>query len=294
LFLGLTVGLGFAFVPQGCGGVTPAAEMPESVAWQFRACAVEHENHLGALDPSVSFDVNLDTDGQVDSISLRHSSLGDEELEKCLVAAIRSLSEDDLPLRYSQNRDRDPITPESRMLMGHPEALAACLVSPPCLLTLTLVVGAAVITVQLYVNASSKPRPPKATPHVNESHNEDPKPAGDPSTTGPTGPTPPPSPPPPPDCPRNESFSPIRTDDATGCIDKNGKVRCYSSKHYPCAGPHTHGKLSYQEIRNGICKAVERRAVRCEGPFKVSGSCGSAPTVECKSGGPETSGILGE
>ena len=109
-------------------------------------------------------------------------------------------------------------------------------------------------------------------------------------------PTPQPQPPPPapvpPDCPRNESFVPERTDNATGCTDKNGNVRCYSSRHYPCVGVHTHGKLRYQKIRRGVCVEVEDNAVRCDGPFTVSGPCGSVSTVECKDGGPEISGIF--
>lgn len=100
-----------------------------------------------------------------------------------------------------------------------------------------------------------------------------------------------PPPPPQPDCPRNESFVPIRTDNATGCTDKKGNVRCYSSKHRPCAGVHTHGKLRYQEVRNGVCKSIEKKAVRCDGPFEVTGQCGSVSTVECNSGGSQVSGI---
>jgi hypothetical protein len=117
---------------------------------------------------------------------------------------------------------------------------------------------------------------------------KDPKAGGDPTTTGPTPPVPPQSP----DCPRNESFTPEHTDNATGCIDKKGNVRCYSRKHRPCAGVHTHGILRYQEIRNGVCKPVEKDAVRCEGPFKVSGPCGSVSTTECRNGGTEISGIF--
>jgi hypothetical protein len=63
-------------------------------------------------------------------------------------------------------------------------------------------------------------------------------------------------------------------------------------RHSPCAGVHTHGRLRYQEIRNGICTEVDKEAVRCEGPFKVAGPCGSVSTVGCGDGGPEISGIF--
>jgi hypothetical protein len=47
------------------------------------------------------------------------------------------------------------------MFVEGPEVLAACLASPPCLLTLGFLMGAAYITVNLYVHATSKPRPPE-------------------------------------------------------------------------------------------------------------------------------------
>jgi hypothetical protein len=108
----------------------------------------------------------------------------------------------------------------------------------------------------------------------------------------PQPPTAPVAPPPSPYCPRNESFVPERTDNSTGCTDKKGNVRCYSEKHRPCAGVHTHGMLHYQEIRRGVCTEVAKQAVRCDGPFTVSGPCGSVSTVECGKGGPEISGTF--
>lgn len=97
----------------------------------------------------------------------------------------------------------------------------------------------------------------------------------------------------PPPCPRNESFSPRATHNATGCTDKIGNIRCYSARHYPCAGAHTHGSLSYQEMRGNDCKQIIRKAVRCDGPFNVDSSC-NGPTVECRNGGTETQGTFEE
>ena len=107
----------------------------------------------------------------------------------------------------------------------------------------------------------------------------------------PPGPTPQ-VPPPPLDCPRNESFTPDRTDDARGCTHKSGKILCYSRKHPPCMGVHTHGWLNYQVLRRGVCVAVKKKAVRCDGPFTISGPCGSVSTVECGTDGTATSGIF--
>ena len=288
--LSLTLALGFAFTPEGCGGATPVAEVPGGVAWQLEACAVAHQHHLGSAELAVRFDVELSSDGQVDSVALRDATFSDRELELCMASAVQSLSEEDLPVRRSEARPREAVAPESRALFAQSHAAMACLASPPCVLTLGFLMGASYLTVVLYVRATSTHRPPVAKPQLRQppTPTQAPPPAGDPSTTGPT----PPLPPAPPDCPRNESFAPIKTDNATGCTDKKGNLRCYSRKHAPCAGVHTHGILSYQEIRNGVCKEVRPKAVRCEGPFKISGPCGSVSTVECGDGGLEISGTF--
>jgi len=65
-------------------------------------------------------------------------------------------------------------------------------------------------------------------------------------------------------------------------------------KGYPCAGVHTHGKISYQEIRNKNCIQVTKKAIRCEGPFSAASQCGSISTVNCSQGGSETAGTFEE
>ena len=161
--LGLTVVLGFAFVPSGCGSVQPVMHVPEGIAGQLKACAVRHSRHVGAEDHTVTFDVKLTYNGQVDSITLVDSDVGDEELEACMASSLRSLTEEDLPLRNAQNVDRELATPQSRMLLGHPTVLAACLASPPCLLSLVVLMGATAITVQIMVHAATTTAKPTAT-----------------------------------------------------------------------------------------------------------------------------------
>jgi hypothetical protein len=303
LAMALTLALGAAFMPLGCGGsdggFSPGApvqrdtQVPPGVAQALRTCTIEHKAHLGRSPHSVSFDVQLANNGQVDAVALRASTLADEDLEACMAHALRSLSEDDLLLRRAEHLPRGPVAPEARALLGQAGgALALCVADPPCLLALTIFAGAYIIGVQINVYVANHPgtrtHPAKPQLRPPTQPSKDPKPAGDPNTTGPT----PPVPPQPPDCPRNESFTPKKTDNATGCIDKKGNLQCYASRHDPCAGVHTHGRLIYQEIRNGICKVVDKKAVRCEGPFKIAGPCGSVPTTGCMTGGPEISGIF--
>src|SRR5262245_30622859 len=128
LSLGLTLALGFAFVPLGCGSsgeaFTPLLPthgdlgVPEGIARQITACAREHQAHLESAQHSVSFEVKLARDGQVDSVALRDSTLGDQELEACMASALRSLSADALPMRHSHIRPQGPIAPESHALLG--------------------------------------------------------------------------------------------------------------------------------------------------------------------------------
>src|SRR5687768_10075287 len=108
---GLTLVLGVAFMPLGCGGglAHGDAEVPEGVARRVRTCAVKHRTHLRSAEHSVRFDVTLASDGQVDSVALKDSTLGDEDLEDCMAGALQSLSADDLPMRRSDSRRRGPV-----------------------------------------------------------------------------------------------------------------------------------------------------------------------------------------
>lgn len=189
LSLGLTLALGFAFTPLGCGGsrgglAAPGqadADVPEDIALQIRTCAAKRREHLGSVEHYFIFDVKLDSDGEVDSVALQESTLRDEGLELCMVKALRSLTEDALPMRRSENSPRGPVSPESRVLLGQEQALG-CLLTPPCLLVLGFLVGAAYVTVQIYLQASTHPG--KRTHHPPAVATEEP-----PATTAPTATT---------------------------------------------------------------------------------------------------------
>jgi hypothetical protein len=167
LAMALTLALGSAFMPLGCGGsgggfgpTIPGqgdVVVPEGVALELRTCAARHTDHLGLgrARYSISFDVKLANDGQVDAVALRDSTLGDEELEACMASALRLLSEDDLLLRRADSRPLGPVAPASRALLGQgPAGLANCFDSPPCLLILHVM---AAFTVYVYVQATSHP-----------------------------------------------------------------------------------------------------------------------------------------
>jgi len=116
--LSLSLALGLAFMPQGCGSGTPAAEVPGAVAWQLKTCAAKHSHHLGAGSYSVSFDVVFSNDGHVESLSLRDSTLRDEDLERCMASVLHSLAENDLLAFRAEERPRDRVAPASTCAAG--------------------------------------------------------------------------------------------------------------------------------------------------------------------------------
>lgn len=305
LSVGLIVFMGYGFGVfslGGCGGSQEGGfrsareheQLPERMLDKLTDCGKQGPKPLGRMEYTVEFNVVVTEDGHVEDVQLRTSTLPLAEVEACMIHALYELSRPAEALSlWRRNLASDvALAPEARALVSQgaePVELFALVGAAAA----TLVVGYVAYRVYVHYFVAqhhTKHRPHNAPPQTEEppkpGKDTKPEPQGNSRTEDPT----PPVPSLPPDCPRNESFSPIRTDNATGCTDKNGNVRCYSSKHHPCAGVHTHGKLSYQEIRNGVCKTVERKAVHCEGLFVVSGSCGSAPTVECKGGGPEISG----
>lgn len=90
-----------SIAPLGCssGGTFGAAavgqsdaDIPDGVAQEIRTCAAKHMQHLGSAQHTVSFDVLLASNGEVDSVALRESTLGDQALEGCMASALRSLS----------------------------------------------------------------------------------------------------------------------------------------------------------------------------------------------------------
>lgn len=164
--MGLTLFLGLIFTPVACAASLPTradADVPASTAQQLTACAMEHKTHLGSAQHSISFQLEFAEDGQVDSVALKDSTLGDEGLEACMAGALRSLSMDELPMRGSEQGSRTSVAPDSRAFVGQEQALL-CLYSPPCLLALGMLIGASFIAVQIYVNAAqsstSKPWAP--------------------------------------------------------------------------------------------------------------------------------------
>lgn len=159
--LALSLFLSTALIFPGCGSsrtgtAVPTqgdADVPALTAQQLRACAEEHKMHFGQARHAIHFEVHLSDDGQVDSVSLEHSTLEDQGLEACMASALRSLSMNELPLRTSEHASPESASPDSRKLLGQEQVLL-CFASPPCVLALTMLIGATFLTVYIYVHAA--------------------------------------------------------------------------------------------------------------------------------------------
>jgi hypothetical protein len=178
LSVGLLVASGAAFVPLGCGSSQNGSgsalpehtdvDLPEGIARRLRTCAATHQLYEKSGKLAVIFDVNLASDGEVTSVAVRDSTLGDESLIACMAQALQSLSESDLRSGRSTDPPLGSVAPESRALFGQTQALG-CLASPPCLLALGFLIGAAYVAVQIFVHAAqSSTAKPKTTSIVTD------------------------------------------------------------------------------------------------------------------------------
>jgi hypothetical protein len=154
-----------------------------------------------ALEPvsmSISFDVFLDPDGEVEDVALIKSSFHLDDLEACMIKVLHDVSERAI---HTSLRRRAPFAPtfaskDARTLLGHPIVIAVGAAEA------FLVVGLLTVAVVTYfhvVRNTKTRRPPPPTPQVDEpAKPEPPKPepatANEPKITDP----PPPPPPPPP------------------------------------------------------------------------------------------------
>lgn len=161
--VGLTVatGCGSSFKPPQEGNADGA--IPEEVAVQIRTCAAKYMGDLPPHDQTISFEVKLASDGEVDSIALHSSTVSHEALEACMAKAIRKLSEDQLSLRGSRRGRGGAFSPEQSRFLGQEELAVGCLASPPCLLTVGFVIAATYLVVAIYVQSTSQSSAVKPT-----------------------------------------------------------------------------------------------------------------------------------
>jgi hypothetical protein len=107
--LALTAGNTFGiFTLGGRGGAQTGfapplgGQLPEHVKERLRECSKRGPAPSGPENHTVSFDVFMDPDGQVDGGALRASTLHLDEVEACMESALRRVS--DRPMEASLRR----------------------------------------------------------------------------------------------------------------------------------------------------------------------------------------------
>jgi hypothetical protein len=157
LSIGLTLSLGVAAMPLGCGGseevtsapVRPsrkAPQVPEQVVEQLTDCANQVPARFSSAEPArhnIQFDVQVSKDGRAISVQIKDSTLGGDGVEACMAGVLQGMT---LPLRAMAMESSEPVTqrsvsPQSRGLVAHPGALVSVALGP------VLIAGAAFIVV---------------------------------------------------------------------------------------------------------------------------------------------------
>jgi hypothetical protein len=224
---GLTLSMGYVFgvfTLGGCAGsqgrfAPPAdGQLPERVVEKLAACSKRGPAPLQPQKHTISFDVFVDSDGHVEQVALRDSTLHLDEVEACMEDGLHALSERpaDASLRRRQPGPLAPLSPEARALFAQPVAIPAG--AAQAFLVAGLLAIAVVVYFQVVHNTKTH-KPPPANPDTAQPPQPDkdpvPEPEGEPKADGPKPPLPPPPPPPPPPKETCEEKMPdrIRCDD---------------------------------------------------------------------------------
>jgi hypothetical protein len=128
LSLGLTVALGFAFTPLGCGGsqevASPPAKttsgIPKRVAVGLADCARGGAARLQPASYTVRFNVHVSPGGEARWVELVGSTLGDRDVEDCMKGAFQSVvwPVPAAALRSSEAETGDSTAPHARGLIA--------------------------------------------------------------------------------------------------------------------------------------------------------------------------------
>ncbi len=125
--IGLSLCLGFAFLPLGCGGdpqprrLHAARADPtlfEATVAGLTVCAAEGADRLTDTTYVIHFDVDANADGHVERASVKDSLIGDPGIESCMVHVLRGAA---LPGSIMRTRR---VSPDSRRHMGNAAAAA--------------------------------------------------------------------------------------------------------------------------------------------------------------------------
>lgn len=168
LSLGLSLSLGFAFTPLGCGGkqkvvdYAPAdgrPEVPDGIKEELTDCVKRGVGRLSDSHYAIMFNVRADDDGDVSSVEIEDSLMGDRAIESCMRRALQGMT---VPssiraMRSSRADGEGVVAPGSRALVGNPLVLGGATVAlGPVVIVAAGVTVLVAVTIYL-VSEMSKP-----------------------------------------------------------------------------------------------------------------------------------------
>jgi hypothetical protein len=198
---------------------------------------------------TVSFDVFMNPDGQVEQVALRDSTFHTGEVVACMGNALYAVSERalDASLRRREPASPASLPPETRVLFAHPVAIGVSVIE------LGLVVGLMAITVVVYfqvVRNTQPHRPPPPAVVEDPPKPEPPKPEPqtkvDPKTTDP--------PPPPPPAPPRRYPKQTCDDGELDRLENEKKRLCNGGYAANCS----ESKVNKEKLERTPCSAIKR------------------------------------
>lgn len=171
LSLGCSLALGCASTQEAAldstSPTSQLSEAPPEVVARLTACVNQGAARLTSTESSILLGVNVTEEGNVVSVNIKSSLLGDPGIESCMRRSFlgTSLPASVTGLRASPRAEGGTITSESRSLVGNPAVLAAPAVAlGPIVLVaagVTVVVGITIYAMSVYRNPPPADERPK-------------------------------------------------------------------------------------------------------------------------------------
>lgn len=136
----------YTSAPQSQSAASP--EAPRKTIDALQACVDRHAPGLSLDHYAILFDIETNTNGNVNAVKIKDSMVAGSNLEGCLTSALEEMA-----VPASAMNTQYGVTPQSRLMVGIVQAAAA----PIALLPIVLVAGGVTILigVTIYVAAES-------------------------------------------------------------------------------------------------------------------------------------------
>jgi hypothetical protein len=129
--------------------------VPEATVVELQACADRAHDHFKDTHYALGFTVEMIDGGRIGHVKLKGADPDDAGMTSCMARALAGMS---VPLVVQQklHEKLQPVSPESRGLIGNPWALAAAALAGVELVPAVLIAGAVTVSVLVVVTVSEE------------------------------------------------------------------------------------------------------------------------------------------